>query len=209
MNIAQYLEQHAANTPDQIAIRFEGRSITYGQLNRDANRLASGLRKAGVAEADRVALYLPNVPEFATASYAAQKLGAIPVTINAILKTEEVRYLLDDSQASVIVTMNELSCHVPDDCAALRLRIVVDPVKPAPGWTALADLLASGSVTFASVPCAADAVAAYNAECPSVLVGPERDVDPGHGVTPTFKASDLRGAVPWIEQRFDTWAQCC
>ncbi len=160
MNIAQYLEQHAANTPDQIAIRFEGRSITYGQLNRDANRLASGLRKAGVAEADRVALYLPNVPEFATAYYAAQKLGAIPVTINAILKTEEVRYLLDDSQASVIVTMNELSCHVPDDCAALRLRIVVDPVKPAPGWTALADLLASGSVTFASVPCAADAVAA-------------------------------------------------
>jgi len=160
MNIAQYLEQHAVATPDQIAIRFEGRSITYGQLNRDANRLASSLRQAGVAATDRVALYLPNVPEFATAYYAAQKLGAIPVTINAILKTEEVRYLLDDSQASVIVTMNELTCHAPGDCAALRLRIVVDPVAPVPGWTALADLLSSGSDTFASVPCAADAVAA-------------------------------------------------
>ncbi len=160
MNIAQYLEQHAANTPDQIAIRFEGRSITYGQLNRDANRLASSLRQAGVAAADRVALYLPNVPEFATAYYAAQKLGAIPVTINAILKTEEVRYLLDDSAASVVVTMNELTGYVPGDCPALRQKIVVDPGAASQGWTALADLLSSGSDTFSSVSCAADAVAA-------------------------------------------------
>ena len=64
---------------------------------------------AGVAAADRVALYLPNVPEFAVAYYAAQKLGAIPVTINAILKMEEVRYLLDDSGASVVLTMDELT----------------------------------------------------------------------------------------------------
>ncbi|MFZ4479920.1 MAG: class I adenylate-forming enzyme family protein [Rhodoferax sp.] len=160
MNVAEYLEQHAASTPDQIAIRFEGRSITYGQLNRDANRLASSLRKAGVAAADRVALYLPNVPEFATAYYAAQKLGAIPVTINAILKTEEVRYLLDDSLASVVITMDELTRHVPDDCSALRLRIVVDPGTAAPAWTALADLLSTGADTLESVPCAADAVAA-------------------------------------------------
>ena len=76
MNIADYLERHASQTPDRIAIRFEGCSITYGQLDRDANRLASSLRANGVAAADRAALYLPNVPEFAVAYYAAQKLGA-------------------------------------------------------------------------------------------------------------------------------------
>ena len=122
MNIAEHLERHATQTPDQIAIRFEGRSISYGQLNRDANRLASSLRQAGVAATDRVALYLPNVPEFATAYYAAQKLGAIPVTINAILKTEEVRYLLDDSQASVVITMDELIRHVPKTSTALLVQ---------------------------------------------------------------------------------------
>ena len=53
MNVAQYLERHAAQTPDLVAIRFEGRSISYGQLNSDANRLASSLRAAGVATADR------------------------------------------------------------------------------------------------------------------------------------------------------------
>jgi len=151
MNVAQYLERHAAQTPDLVAIRFEGRSISYGQLNSDANRLASSLREAGVAAADRVALYLPNVPEFAVAYYAAQKLGAIPVTINAILKMEEVRYLLDDSGASVVLTMDELTGYVSDDCTALRLRIVVDPKGAKPGWSALADLLAQGSNQFESV----------------------------------------------------------
>jgi long-chain acyl-CoA synthetase len=151
MNIAEYLEQNAALTPDRIAIRFEGRSITYGQLNSDVNRLASSLAEAGVGTADRVALYLPNVPEFAVAYYAAQKLGAVPVTINAILKMEEVRYLLDDSGASVVVTMDELAGYVSDDCTALRLRIVVDPKGAKPGWSALADLLASGSDKFESV----------------------------------------------------------
>ena len=160
MNIADYLEQHAAQTPDRIAIRFEGRSITYGQLNRDANRLASSLRTAGIAAADRVALYLPNVPEFAVAYYAAQKLGAIPVTINAILKTEEVRYMLDDSGAGVVVTMDELKRYVPDDCTALRLRVVVDPKAQAAGWVALTELLERGVDAFESVQRRGDDVAA-------------------------------------------------
>lgn len=116
MNIADYLERHASQTPDRIAIRFEGRSITYGQLNRDASRLASSLQANGVAAADRVALHLPYVPEFAVAYYAAQKLGAIPVTINAILKMDEVSYLLDDSGARVVITMDELTGYVSDDC---------------------------------------------------------------------------------------------
>jgi long-chain acyl-CoA synthetase len=160
MNVAEYLEQHAAQTPDRLAIRFEGRSISYGQLNRDANRLASGLRALGVEAADRVALYLPNVPEFAVAYYATQKLGAIPVTINAILKTEEVRYLLDDSGASVVISMGDLTRFVADDCAALRLRVAVDAQAAATPWLALTDLLARGNDTFDSVQREADDVAA-------------------------------------------------
>jgi hypothetical protein len=40
-----------------------------------------------------------------------------------------------------------------------------------------------------------------------VLIGPERDADPGNGVTATFKSETLLGAVPWIEQLFATWAR--
>ncbi len=160
MNVAEYLEQHAAAEPDRVAIRFEGRSITYGQLNRDSNRLASAMRQSGIAVGDRVALYLPNVPEFAVAYYAAQKLGAVPVTINAILKTEEVRYLLNDSGAVAVLTMSELTRYVPADCAALRLRIVVDEAVMPAGWVALGDLLGRGSESFDSVQRASEDVAA-------------------------------------------------
>jgi D-glycero-D-manno-heptose 1,7-bisphosphate phosphatase len=83
--------------------------------------------------------------------------------------------------------------------------------KPAPGMFFRASrehlLRMTRSIYIGDDP--RDAVAAYNAECPSVLVGPERDLDPGNGVTPTFKSPTLLGAVPWIEQRFDAWAQCC
>ena len=160
MNVAGYLEKHAAADPNRIAIRFEGRSITYGQLNRDANRLAATLRASGIAAGDRVALYLPNVPEFAVVYYAAQKLGAIPVTVNAILKTEEVRFLLDDSGAAVVFTMGELTRYVAADCAALRLRVVVDDAAIPDGWVGLHDLLERGSESFDSVQRAPEDVAA-------------------------------------------------
>jgi len=160
MNVAEYLEKHAAADPDRIAIRFEGRSITYGQLNRGANRLAATLRASGIAAGDRVALYLPNVPEFAVVYYAAQKLGAIPVTVNAILKTEEVRFLLDDSGAAMVFTMGELTRYVAADCAALRLRVVVDDAAIPDGWVGLHDLLERGSESFDSVQRAPEDVAA-------------------------------------------------
>ncbi len=155
MNLASYLERHAASDPDRIAVRFEGRSITYGALNRDATRLAAALRAQGIAAGDRVALFLPNVPEFMTAYYALQKLGAVVVTINAAFKTEEVRYLLDDSGAAAVFTTAELSQFVPVDCKALRLRVRVDGDSAA-GWTALAALLDRGADDFASVERAAD-----------------------------------------------------
>lgn len=158
MNLASYLEQHAIGDPARVAVRFEGVSITYGQLNRDAGRLADALRQQGITAGDRVAIYLPNVPEFLTAYYAAQKLGAVAVTINAIFKTEEVRFLLGDSGASAVFTTAELTRYVPSDCPALRLRIVVD--QASAGWMPLAELLAAGADTFQSVERAPEDTAA-------------------------------------------------
>ena len=160
MNIASYLEQHAATEPDRVAIRFEGRSISYGELNRDASRLAAALRAKGLAAGDRIALYLPNIPEFATVYYAAQKLGAVPVTINAILKTEEVRYLLDDSGAIAVFTVAELVHFVPGDCVALKLRVSVDGPAAVDGWRSLSDLVKDAPPVFESVQRNADDVAA-------------------------------------------------
>ncbi len=150
MNLASHLERHAAQAPDVPLVRFEGNTWTYGEVDRQARRLAGAMRAAGIGKGDRVALFLPNVPQFAVAYYAIQKLGAISVTINAIFKTEEVRYLLDDSAARLVFTVAELRGFVPPDCPALEHTVVVD----ADGPDGLGDWLARGDDEFASVDCA-------------------------------------------------------
>jgi len=127
MNLAEPLHRWARETPEHPAILFEGRTLTYAALDAAASRLAHALRAQGVGAGDRVALYLPNVPEFAIAYYAAQRLGAITVSINAIFRSAEVEHLLVDSGACVVFTLAEIAGFVPRErCPALRHVVMLD-----------------------------------------------------------------------------------
>ncbi len=159
MNLASSLEKHAAQSPARPAILFEGRTITYADLDASASRLAQALRAHGIAAGDRVALFLPNVPEFAVAYYAAQKLGAISVTINAIFRSAEVEYLVNDSGAKVVFTVADLALHVPRErCPALAHVVLCE--GEAAGLPTLAQWCAGHDAAFASVECVPDAPAA-------------------------------------------------
>ncbi len=108
MNIAQNVERVVRLFPDRPAILAGGRTLSYGALDAAVNRTAHGLRALGVVTGDRVALFLPNLPEFPIAYLAAQKLGAVAVSLNAMLTTEEVRHVLEDSGAKVLFTTEAL-----------------------------------------------------------------------------------------------------
>jgi len=108
MNIAQNLERAARHFPDRVAIVFEGREVTYGALEAAVDRTAGGLVGLDVEAGDRVALFLPNIPAFAVAYLATQKVGAVAVSINTMLTTEELRYVLEDSGARLLFTAAEL-----------------------------------------------------------------------------------------------------
>jgi long-chain acyl-CoA synthetase len=148
MNIASALIESAAKYPEKILIRFEGKSFTYKQINELSEQLAAGLIEAGLRAGDRIALYLPNVPEFVIAYFAIQKIGAISVTINAILKREEVRYLLDDSGSKLVFTEAELVSNVPQDCPALQYRVITDGA----GQGSLADWIGVGKARLKTLP---------------------------------------------------------
>ncbi|MCC7059979.1 MAG: long-chain-fatty-acid--CoA ligase [Burkholderiaceae bacterium] len=159
MNLASNLERWRAQAPTHPAILFEGRTISYAELDTAAARLAHALRARGIGPGDRVALYLPNVPEFAIVYYAAQKLGAITVTINAIFRSGEVEYLLNDSGARVVFTVGELVQFVPRErCPALEHVVVCE--GSAPGVPSLDEWSAGHETSFPSVQCAPDAPAA-------------------------------------------------
>ncbi len=108
MNIAHNLERAVRHFPDKPAILFEGQEITYRRLEEAVNRTARGLAALGVEVGDRIALFLPNIPAFPIAYLAIQKLGAVAVSVNVMLTTRELDYVLADSRAKVIFTTEAL-----------------------------------------------------------------------------------------------------
>jgi fatty-acyl-CoA synthase len=99
-----HVGRHAFATPEAVAIRFNGDSITWAQLDDRLHRLATGLASRGVAKGDRVAILMTNRPEFVEIALAANAIGAIGVPLNFRLAPEEVAYILGDSGSSVVVT---------------------------------------------------------------------------------------------------------
>jgi long-chain acyl-CoA synthetase len=104
MNIAQHVERGRHLFPDKIALIFEDKSYTYKQLDNLANRAANGLRSLAILKGDRIALFLPNIPEFIISYLGILKIGAIAVSVNVMLKSAEVSYILNDCAAKAIVT---------------------------------------------------------------------------------------------------------
>lgn len=148
MNIAENLERARLFFPDKAALIFENQTLTYRQLDENANRLANGLQALGLVAGDRAALFLPNIPEFVIGYFAIQKLGAIAVSINSMLKRDEVKYIVDDAGAKLLFTTVAQREHVPAD-ELPTLRHVVIAEGQAGNDLALQDLVAAGTRRFA------------------------------------------------------------
>ncbi|HKU38513.1 MAG TPA: long-chain fatty acid--CoA ligase [Polyangiales bacterium] len=104
MNITEQLVEAAERAPEQAAIVFEGRTLRYADLNRAASQVAEMIGEWGLAPGDRVALLLPNIPEFAITCLGAQKFGAVVVSLNIMLRSAELAYALRDCGARALFT---------------------------------------------------------------------------------------------------------
>ncbi len=118
-NLGQLLSHSSQKYPKRVAIVFGQKKITYKALNEAANRLASGLAHLGVKKGVRVAIFLDNCPEFIIGYFSILKAGGTVVPINYMFKTEETKYILDDSQASILITSRAYIDMAED----LRLRV--------------------------------------------------------------------------------------
>ena len=112
MNICESLTVAARWYPENIAIIFGNRRLTYAELDSLSFSAGECLLNAGVQRGDRVALMLPNAPSFPVWYYAALRIGAIAVSVSTRLAASEVAFVLDDCKASAFVA-------VDDDLAAL------------------------------------------------------------------------------------------
>src|SRR5262245_15434134 len=83
-------------------------ALTGGAVEGDSDALAVALAAHGLGRGDRIALFLQNVPHFVIAMLAAWKLGAIAVPVNPMLKERELRYVLADSGAKAVISLQDL-----------------------------------------------------------------------------------------------------
>lgn len=103
MSVASILAETAHRMPDNVALIFAGQEIRYSELWDQTRAYAGALKGLGVGPGDKVALMLPNVPDFPRSYYAVLALGAVVVPVHALLKADEIAYVLRDSGASLLI----------------------------------------------------------------------------------------------------------
>lgn len=108
VSLTHFLEQSAATYPDNNAIYFMGKRITYRELLDLSYQFANGLIKRGVKKGDRVAIMLPNVPQTVICYYGALFAGATVVMTNPLYTERELIHQLNDSGAETIITLDLL-----------------------------------------------------------------------------------------------------
>ena len=107
MPLTQFVFEHASRYPERAAL-IDGpsrRTLTYGQLTDGIQRAAAGLAQRGFKSGDVLAIFSPNLPEYAVAFHAVASLGGTNTTINPLYTTDELATQLSDSRATFLITV--------------------------------------------------------------------------------------------------------
>jgi len=143
MTPVAFLRRSAYVFPDKVAIVHGERRYTYRQFEERANRLASGLRAAGLRHLDRVAFICPNTPAMLEAHFGVPAAGLVLVPINTRLNSDEIGYILKHSGAKFVFVDAELEALVkPLDLTGVRVIRVDDTGAPGDPYE---DFLAGAS----------------------------------------------------------------
>jgi long-chain acyl-CoA synthetase len=147
--LTRLLDDAAGGFPGTVALSTfamssVGHRMTYRQLRESTDRLAGGLADNGVKPGDRVALVLPNCPQYVISFFAILRLGAVVVPCNSVSTESELRTQLADSGATVVICL--------DRVAETIMRIRSDSAIRTIVVTSLADALSAAARSRLNVP---------------------------------------------------------
>ncbi|MFD1813257.1 AMP-binding protein [Rhodococcus gannanensis] len=111
--------------PEAPAIHYFDATVTYRDLDEMSDALAVALGERGIGKGDRVALVLQNVPQFHVAVLAAWKLGAVVVPLNPMYRDRELRAVLSDSGAAVVICLESVRDEVASAAAGAGIATVI------------------------------------------------------------------------------------
>lgn len=131
-NIGSMLSSAAATYPDHPAIIYGDLTLTYREFNERVNRIASALRRLGLEQGDRVAIFSPNRPEILEVLYATWKAGFAAVPMNFRLHRDEVLYILNHSETKALVyngVYQDDIDRIAGELTTLRYAVCLDGVQ--------------------------------------------------------------------------------
>jgi long-chain acyl-CoA synthetase len=106
MGLHEVLHATAKDAPEKVAVIYAEKQLTYKKLDTLAGQFAAALHSLGVGKGDRVAIYLPNIPQFMIAYFGVLKAGAAVTAISPMHREREVEHQLADSEAETIVSLD-------------------------------------------------------------------------------------------------------
>jgi crotonobetaine/carnitine-CoA ligase len=114
VTIPALLKQRAEEHPDQDYIIFEGKNNTISDIYKKANRLANGLIDLGVKKGEIVMIMLPNTDEHVAAFFGIVSSGAIELPVNNAFRDKELKYIIEHSEATTVITDPDHLPHILD-----------------------------------------------------------------------------------------------
>ncbi len=181
--LTDYLREWARQTPDKACLIFYGKELTFKDLDDLSNRFASFLAANNLHKGDRVAVFLPNCPQFLIAFYGILKLGCVHVPVNPMFKEHEFLYEIKDTEAKAIVVLDHLFPivqAVQDQTGLQRMMVtrfsdflpkeptipipagLLEPGPNCPGALDMMSTLAKQEPTYPKVDVGLDDLAALN-----------------------------------------------
>jgi long-chain acyl-CoA synthetase len=179
----ELLRNTAKRHPDHVAIVFLGKKITYKELDTLSDKFATALHNMGVKKEDRVALFLPNTPQYIISYYGALKIGAITTAISPLAKEREAEFQLSNSEAETLVCLDILYPIVKAVQERTRLKQIIvasikeylPPVKAFLG-TLLKKVPSLKVARGPGVHFFKEVLAKYPAQPPEVEINPKEDL---------------------------------
>ncbi len=132
--VQELIAGQAQAMPDKVFMYYRDTTKTYRELDDISNRIGNGLLSLGIRKGDRVTLLIPNRPEFIYAWFGLMKIGAVMVPINVQFKPDEVQYIVNNSEASLIITTGAFQDALTGRRGAMPLLkhiVVIDPKDTA------------------------------------------------------------------------------
>lgn len=161
-NLAVHLaDRHIAEgRANKIALYYQDRKITYGELVAMVNRTGNVFKSLGVEIENRVLFTLPDSPEFFYCFLGAMKIGAVPVAVNTLALPKDYAYFLNDSRAKLLVVHDSLLSKIEPIKGELKfLKNIVVVGKAPAGYAGFDDLVKNASDKLEAAPTTKDDVA--------------------------------------------------